>query len=74
MKFQIERAHRYFESANKGIGMLSQDSRLPVMLAKENYSRILNKIEENDYQVFYNRAYLNSAEKLSIIPKVVLQL
>lgn len=74
MKFQISRARRYFESAHEGIWMLSDDSRLPVMLAKENYSRILDKIEENDFQVFDNRAYLNTTEKLSIIPKVILQL
>lgn len=74
MQFQIARARTYFERAEQGIWMLSQDSRLPVMLAKENYSRILNKIEENDYQVFDNRAYLNSTEKLFMVPKVVLQL
>ncbi len=74
MKFQIERAREYYKSAEKGINMLSRDSRLPVMLAKENYSRILNKIEANNYQVFHQRAYLNSSEKFSILPKVILQL
>lgn len=74
MKFQIERAKKFYESAEKGIPMLNRDSRLPVMLAKENYSRILSKIEENDYQVFNQRAYLNSTEKFSILPKVILQL
>lgn len=74
MQFQIERARNYFKSAESGIPLLSKDSRLPVLLAKENYSRILNKIEENDYQVFHARAYLNTAEKLAILPKVALQL
>ena len=74
MKFQIERARHYYISAEKGIPMLNRDSRLPVMLAKENYSRILSKIEENNYQVFNQRAYLNSTEKFSILPKVILQL
>lgn len=74
MKFQIERANKYYESADKGIPMLSRDSRLPVMLARENYSRILNKITDNDYDVFTNRAYLNSTEKLSILPKVMVHL
>lgn len=74
MKFQIERTRKYYESADKGINMLNSDSRLPVMLARENYSRILYKIEENDYQVFEKRAFLNSAEKFSILPKVILQL
>jgi 15-cis-phytoene synthase len=74
MKFQIERTRKYYSSADQGIPMLARDSRLPVMLARENYSRILDKIEENQYQVFNNRAYLNSAEKLSILPKVIMQL
>ncbi|MFO7847213.1 MAG: squalene/phytoene synthase family protein [Balneolaceae bacterium] len=74
MKFQIERARRYYKEADKGIAMLNSDSRLPVLLARENYCRILDKIEENNYDVFSQRAYLNSSEKLSILPKVVYQL
>lgn len=74
MKFQISRARQYYSRAEKGISMLNRDSRLPVLLAKENYSRILDKIEENNYNVFDHRAYLNSTEKLSIIPRVVYHL
>jgi phytoene synthase len=74
MSFQIERARHYYDEADKGIAMLDLDSRLPVLLARENYSRILDKIEENEYNVFDQRAYLNSAEKFSIIPKVVYNL
>lgn len=70
MRFQVTRARRYYNSADKGILMLKSDSRLPVYLAKENYSRILDKIEENNYQVFDSRAYLNTTEKLSIVPKL----
>ncbi len=71
IQFQIKRARVYYERADQGIAMLNKDSRLPVALAKENYSRILDKIEENDYQVFHTRAFLNSREKFSILPKVV---
>lgn len=74
MKFQIERARDYYKRSDLGISMLDRDSRLPVLLARENYSRILDKIEENQYQVFNQRAYLNSTEKFSILPKVMLQL
>jgi 15-cis-phytoene synthase len=74
MKFQIERTRGYYSSADSGIPMLEKDSRLPVMLARENYSRILNKIEENNYHVFDRRAYLNSTEKFSILPRVLMQL
>lgn len=74
MKFQIQRAQRYYIEADKGICMLDKDSRLPVLLARENYSRILNKIKENRYQVFNQRAYLNSTEKFSILPKILYHL
>lgn len=74
MKFQIKRARKYYESAFEGIEMLDKDSRLPVYLAHRNYSRILDKIEENDYDVFNQRAYLNQSEKLFILPKVLLDL
>ncbi len=74
MKFQIKRARKYYESADKGITMLNKDSRLPVYLARYNYSRILDKIEENDYNVFDQRAFLNSTEKLSILPRILYQI
>ncbi len=74
MKFQIARARKYYDRAFEGIEMLDKDSRLPVYLAHRNYSRILEKIEENDYDVFNKRAYLNQSEKLYILPKVLLDL
>lgn len=74
MKFQIERAKNYYSKADLGIPLLSSDSRLPVYLARHNYSRILNKIEDNNYNVFDNRAYLNYTEKLSMLPRVLLEM
>lgn len=70
MQFQIDRARSYYESAKKGISMLSVDSRLPVCLALENYSRILDKIEQNEYDVFSHRAHLTLSQKLEILPRV----
>ncbi|MEX2456968.1 MAG: squalene/phytoene synthase family protein [Balneolaceae bacterium] len=74
MQFQVKRTREYYDKAGIGISMLSKDSRLPVLLAKENYSRILDKIEANNYNVFDQRAYLNSTEKFSILPKVMYSL
>ena len=69
MAFQIARTRQYYASADLGIAMLSQDSRLPVILARENYSRILDVIERNTYQVYKHRAYLTTSQKLKILPK-----
>jgi phytoene synthase len=74
MKFQINRANEYYSKADLGIPLLSSDSRLPVYLARHNYSRILNKIEENEYNVFDTRAYLNYTEKLSMLPRILLDM
>ena len=74
MKFQVERARGYYHQSEEGIDMLEKDSRLPVLLAKENYGRILNKIEENRYQVFHQRAYLSATEKFAILPRIMLRL
>ncbi len=70
MRFQIERTRRYYESADKGIPMLSSDSQIPVRLARVNYARILDKIEENNYQVFTRRAHLSLTQKMAILPRV----
>jgi 15-cis-phytoene synthase len=70
MRYQIKRARDYYNSSDPGIAMLSADSRFPVYLAKYNYSKILKRIEEMDYQVFSGRAYLSTAEKLAVIPEI----
>ncbi len=69
MHFQIQRARLYYQSADKGISMLNADSRLPVYLARMNYSRILDRIEDDVFKVFDQRAYLSTSEKLAILPK-----
>jgi len=69
MKFQITRARAYYAKADLGVPMLSADSRLPVYLARMNYSRILDRIEEDVFKVYDQRTYLSTSEKLAIIPK-----
>lgn len=69
IKYQVDRARSYYNSAEEGISMLSRDSRLPVWLARFNYARILDKVEDKDYQILNERVYLNTTEKLSILPE-----
>lgn len=68
MKFQIERARMYYARARRGVFMLAPESRLPVQTSLDAYGRILDKIEENDYDSLTKRAYVDKWEKLSIIP------
>lgn len=73
LKFQVDRARLYYKSAEKGISMLDRDSRLPVWLARYNYARILDKVEEENYDVLKKRVFLSSKEKLSILPSSLLR-
>lgn len=67
MKFQIERARTYYASAAQGIPQLTNDgSRFCVRLMSGTYSRILDAIEDNRYDVFSERAYVPVLTKTRI--------
>lgn len=73
MKFQVERAREYYEKGEKGISLLEKDSRFTVLLASRIYAKILDKIENLDYNVFSARAHTNKSQKLLSIPKIWLE-
>lgn len=66
MQFEIERARRLYDRSLPGIARLPKEARKPVALAHNLYSRILTKIEENQYDVFSSRARTSRWEKLSV--------
>jgi 15-cis-phytoene synthase len=68
MKYQIARARMYYKRARRGVFMLAPESRLPVQSSLDAYGRILDKIEENNFDSLTKRAYVDKWEKLSIIP------
>jgi phytoene synthase len=68
MKYQIERARKYYDRARRGVFMLSENSRLPVQSSLDAYGKILDKIEENNYDSLNYRAYVSKWEKLLTIP------
>jgi len=70
MKFQIARARQYYASGAIGIPLLTNDgSRYCVRLMSSTYSRILDSIEENQYDVFSRRAFVPSSAKLQLAAK-----
>lgn len=73
MRFQIQRARKYFAISEKGISALSPDSRWPVWAALMLYQRILDAIERNNYDVFRQRAYVSSPRKLLYLPLAALR-
>jgi 15-cis-phytoene synthase len=68
MRFQIQRARKFYAQAEKGIRALSPDARWPVWSALTHYQGILNAIERNQYDVFTQRAYVPKSQKLLMLP------
>ncbi|MFP4099239.1 15-cis-phytoene synthase CrtB [Coleofasciculus sp.] len=68
MRFQIQRARKFYTYAEKGIGALSRDARWPVWAATMLYQGILDVIERNNYDVFTQRAYVSKGRKLLYLP------
>ncbi|PSB05131.1 15-cis-phytoene synthase CrtB [Merismopedia glauca] len=68
MQFQIARARKYYETAERGISYLSGDARYPIWAALILYRQILDRIEENQYDVFRQRAYVPKHQKLFSLP------
>jgi len=68
MRFQIQRARKYFAISEKGIKALSPDARWPVWAAMMLYQQILDAIERNQYDVFGQRAYVSTPRKMLCLP------
>jgi phytoene synthase len=68
MRFQIQRARKFFAEAETGIHYLSQDARFPVWAALILYREILQVIEQNQYDVFRQRAYVPGWRKMLCLP------
>ncbi|MGB3693535.1 MAG: 15-cis-phytoene synthase CrtB [Spirulinaceae cyanobacterium] len=73
MAFQIQRARQYYADAERGISYLNSDSRWPVWAALMLYQGILDVIEENDYDVFNQRAFVPTPKKLFYLPSAWLK-
>ncbi|MGC6482083.1 MAG: phytoene synthase [Synechococcus sp.] len=68
MAFQVERAREWFVRSEAGIRWLSADARWPVWTSLRLYRGILDVIEQLDYDVFQNRAYVGRLRKMLELP------
>jgi phytoene synthase len=68
MRFQIERTRRLYAEAEPGIALLHRDGRFSTAAAAGLYASILDKIEQQDYDVFSQRAVVSGWGKLSRLP------
>lgn len=74
MRFQIRRTRRLYAESSPGIRLLDADGQLAIAAASGLYRGILDKIEENGYDVFSRRASLSAWEKTARIPALFLEL
>ena len=73
INFQIKRARDYYRKAEQGIALLEKDTHFTVLLALRLYSRILDEIEKQNYNVFSKRAHVNFRQKVFSIPSIWIQ-
>lgn len=70
MKFEIARCHELYRSADIGLSMLPEVSRRCIGSARVLYARILDKIVENDYDVFTQRVRVPTWQKLAVVGRL----
>jgi len=70
MKFQVERAKKYYEESLLGLPCLTDDgSRSTVVVMYKTYSGILRQIEDSNYDIFSKRHYVSFKRKIWITIK-----
>jgi phytoene synthase len=73
MRFEIARARQLYVSADRGIGLLPPSSARCVGAARILYSRILEVIEANGYDVFASRARVSTPRKAAVVARLLLR-
>lgn len=73
LKFQVERAHSYYDQANAGIKLLSSDAQFPIYSASKIYRGILQKIELRNYNPFLGRVFVPQRKKIMILSGEILR-
>jgi 15-cis-phytoene synthase len=69
MRFEIGRTRRLYAAADEGIGYIPRGRRYPVIVARELYAAILDRIEAQGYDVFARRAETSRLGKLKVAAK-----
>ncbi|MDR3692726.1 MAG: phytoene/squalene synthase family protein [Fimbriimonas sp.] len=73
MRYEIARARDLYCESDRGIDSLPSQIRRPVLLARTLYAKILDKIEEQGYDVFTQRARTTKCEKIWAAAKVTVR-
>ncbi len=67
VRYEIQRARSLYAGAGQHLCRIHYRGRLPVFIASELYSSILDVIERRDFNIFSGRAYVSPVQKIGII-------
>jgi 15-cis-phytoene synthase len=71
MEFEIDRARSLYQKADEGIPLLPGQGQLAVRLARVLYSKILDQIEANKFDVFRIRARTSGLDKALTLVRIL---
>jgi phytoene synthase len=72
MRFEAERARRYYEESKPLLDLVHPKSRPSLWALVEIYSRLLERIERKDFDVFSGRVRLSALEKSWIVARALM--
>lgn len=70
LAFEIDRARGIYAQARLGYPALSPSGRLTALAGERLYATILNRIEENGFDVFSMRAHVSTGRKIGALPGI----
>lgn len=73
MKFQITRAHKYYNDAYKGIALLKKNAQFAIYASAKIYRGILHKIEGRNFNPFKGRVYVSQKKKVGILLQEIIR-
>jgi phytoene synthase len=71
LRFEIDRCRQLYASADEGVAYLPPSSARCIVAARTLYSRILDRIEEQGYDVFATRVRVPTWQKAAMVAEVV---
>jgi len=75
MRCQIERARSYYEEGHRGLeAIIDKNARLVALLMAALHERILDKIEQQRYNIFKKRAVVPFTEKICVAVPILVRL
>jgi phytoene synthase len=70
LRFQLERAKKYYETSLKGVNLIdNKRAEFVVKLMANMYCAILDDIEKHNFDIFTRRAHTSILDKLTVLLK-----